>query len=260
MKFSLGLTGHPDQLVQIPEIWPVSSAVPQSAASSELSFASTELVSLRLAWQQLNASTEARNPIQLTTLLDKATTLDTRIASWTNALPAHWMPIQSTTIPASVLTAGIFANRCDCYCDLWIASTWNFYRDSRIVIHNIILHCLRMLPSHGETLARIEFSSSMIRSLATDICASVPFFLGSQMVSVPMNLVPSNNVEYPVAENRPVTAAHQQTAPLLGGWFVLSYLESLSSPNLGLDEELVGWMRGQVQRILKIYTFDGTLM
>ncbi|PLB34886.1 DUF3433 domain-containing protein [Aspergillus candidus] len=259
VKYSLGLTGHPDQLVQIPEIWPVSPVVPQSA-SSELASASTELVGLRLVWQQLNANTEAPNPTQLTTLLDKATSLDTRIVSWTSGLPAHWMPVQSTTIPASILAAGVFSNRCDCYSDLWIASTWNFYRDSRIVIHNIILHCLRMLPPDSETLQRIEFSSSTIRTLATDICASVPFFLGSQMVSVPMNMVPSNDVEYPVAENRPVIAAHQQTAPLLGGWFVRSYLESLSSPDLGLDEELVGWMRGQMERILKIYTFDGTLM
>lgn len=108
-----------------------------------------------------------------------------------------------------------------------------------------------MLPNHNPNTA--STATLTIQSLATDICASVPFLLGSQMESVQMN---PYKVEYPEAEGRRVTHAHQQTAPLVGGFFLLGYMGNLCTSGFGcLDDEQVGWVKGQMQRILQIYTF-----
>ena len=63
-------------------------------------------------------------------------------------------------------------------------------------------------------------------------------------------------VEYPEAEGRRVTHAHQQTAPLVGGFFLLGYMGNLCTSGFGcLGGEQIGWVKGQMQRILQIYTF-----
>ena len=93
--------------------------------------------------------------------------------------------------------------------------------------------------------------------MATDICAAVPFFLGSQTMSV--HLDPSK-VEYPEAEERRVTSAHQQTAPLLGGWLIRSELEYLCSPDLCLPDEQQAWVKSQMHRIWRIYTFESRVI
>lgn len=116
---------------------------------------------------------------------------------------------------------------------------------------NIVLACLRILDTHHTEA--IQSTLSAIQSLATDICATVPFFLGSQTTPVQLN---PNLVEYPEADGRGVTSAHRHAAPLLGGWYILAYLGHICAPGLGLSEEQLGWIQGQMRRALRIYTFD----
>lgn len=247
-------------MVPAPSIWPVSAPIAQTAPE-HLVMATSGLVNLRQEWEAL--SSKARDQTtesEILDLLSKARELDAKLLTWTRAVPLNWKPIPASIIPASVRRAGLYRGRGDCYTDLWVATTWNSYRDSRIVVQSIILSCLRML-STAITTTNTDFSNtstlqttatSTIRSLATDICACVPFLLGSQMESVQMN---PYKVKYPEAEGRRVTHAHQQTAPLLGGWFILAYLGNLCTSGLCLEEEQIWWVRGQMQRILNIYTF-----
>ena len=223
------------------------------------------MVSLRLEWETL--ASRPRHSItetEIKTLLNKSQDLDTKLTMWAHSAPPNWKPVPASIIPQPVHDAGVFKDRCDCYSDVWVATTWNSYRDSRIVVQSIILSCLRMLSnassnSSDNSQVRSQWSTakSAIQTLTTDICASIPFLLGSQMESIQMNPHP-HRVEYPEAEEKRLTYAHQQTAPLLGGWFILGFLGNLCTSGVGfgcLDGELLTWMRGQMQRVLQIYTF-----
>jgi len=252
---------HP--MVPTPKVWPLTAPIAQTAPE-QLQMASSGLVNLRLAWESL----ASRPPSQITEseilhLMSQAQELDSKLVNWVHTVPPNWLPSPATMIPQSVRAAGVFNDRCDCYSDLWVAATWNSYRDSRIVVQKIILSCLRMLtdtdtninassPSNQATLAVKSTAEATIQSLAMDICACVPFLLGSQMESVQLN---PYKVEYPEAEGRPLTQGHQQTAPLLGGWFLITFLGNLCTSGLCLSEEHLGWIRGQMQRILQIYNF-----
>lgn len=255
---------HP--MVPTPKVWPLTAPIAQTAPE-QLQVASSGLVNLRLAWESL----ASRPPSQIIRseilhLMSQAQELDVKLVGWVHTVPPNWLPSPATMIPQSVRAAGVFNDRCDCYSDIWVAATWNSYRDSRIVVQKIILSCLRMLtdndtnihislPSNQTILTLKTTAEATIQSLAMDICACVPFFLGSQMESVQLN---PYKVEYPEAERRIVTHGHQQTAPLLGGWFLITFLGNLCTSGLCLSEEHLVWIRGQMQRILQIYNFGAT--
>ncbi|KAE8359883.1 hypothetical protein BDV27DRAFT_47627 [Aspergillus caelatus] len=248
-------TGPAYPTIEMPDVWPMTAPIPQSA-SSQLTAAATELVNLRQVWDKFTSQPELYGADEINHIYSMAMVLDSKLCAWTWALPQHWAPVPATMVPQSVREAGMFRNRCDCYTEMWIGSTWNTYRESRIVVQNIILNCLRLLPNLG-TPNRVETVISTIREMATDICAAVPFFLGSQTMSV--HLDPSK-VEYPEAEERRVTSAHQQTAPLLGGWLIRSELEYLCSPDLCLPDEQQTWVKSQMHRIWRIYTFESRVI
>ncbi|GLA83003.1 hypothetical protein AtubIFM56815_007194 [Aspergillus tubingensis] len=235
--------------MQTPNQWPLSPAAPQSA-SSQLLMITSELVGLRQAWDRFNE--EGTNQVQdIHDILARAYSLDANLEAWKYALPEHWKPLPAVRVPQSVREAGMYKNRCDCYTDLWMAGTWNFYRDSRIVVQNIILRCLQILPD-GVMLEQIQETINLIETLALDICATVPYILGSQTMSVHFS---PQKIEYPEADGRRVTTAHYPTAALVGGWMVSSHLSNLEL--LCLSEEMNTWIRAQKERVLQIYTFGG---
>lgn len=238
-------------MVQTPALSPLPMPMTETA-SGHLTVVTSELVSLRQTWDSISSSPGNYQIDELKSLLSTAMALDNKISVWKYILPERWHPTPATFIPQSVREAGVFENRCDCYMDMWIASTWNFYRDSRIVIQNIILNCLRLLPDQTSP-REMSARAASIQKLATDICATVPYLLGDQTTTVQME---PHKVQYPESEGRRVTLGHQQTAPLLGGWFVISYLTNLYSPELCLRQEQRAWIRKQMLRVLRIYTFD----
>ncbi|KAH8819168.1 hypothetical protein F5884DRAFT_864617 [Xylogone sp. PMI_703] len=72
----------------------------------------------------------------------------------------------------------------DLYPDLWIASIWNNYRASRILIHETILSStLSNAPSPGTPSYLLENmifrSSSVLRDMTTAVCRSVYFHMNS---------------------------------------------------------------------------------
>ncbi|KAF7594814.1 hypothetical protein BBP40_008143 [Aspergillus hancockii] len=236
--------------VEIPDVWPLAPPIPQSA-SSQLTAAAAELVELRQVWDNFTSHPELHDTDELNRIYSMAIDLDTKLSAWKWALPPHWAPVRASTIPQSVREAGAYKNRCDCYTEMWIASTWNTYRELRITVQKTILNCLRLL--NIDSTENVQSVISTIHTMATDICATVPFFLGSQTMSVQLN---PYKVEYPEAEGRRVTMAHQQTAPLLGGWLILSFLENLCSPDICLPDEQRTWVKEQMRRIWRIYTFE----
>jgi hypothetical protein len=133
---------------------------------------------------------------------------------------------------------------------MWIAATWNTFRDCRILLQTIMLSCLRVLYSKDPDGRRVAAVQNTIRYIADDICAAVPFFLGSQVESIRMR---SGLVEYPYAETRPVTLTHRQSAPLMGAWHMFAYLRNLQNADLGLPLDQQVWIQEPTERILVIY-------
>jgi hypothetical protein len=245
IKTSRGLNSP---TVPTTKIWPLSQPVPSSGPRPLLASAASEIVNLRLQWEEIVETPSKRATV--TSLLTKALEIDTKLAAWTHLVPSHWTPVAASIIPQSVRNAGIYNNRVDCYTDMWIASTWNLYRDCRILVQSIILNCLRMSPSHDPQGLKTMMATATAHRLAEEICASVPFFLGSQLESVRMKM---GLVEYPFAETRPATHTHRQIAPLMGAWFVLPCLKNLQAGSLGLPSEEIEWLNEQIDRVRVIY-------
>ncbi|KAL3432840.1 hypothetical protein BDV09DRAFT_173220 [Aspergillus tetrazonus] len=229
-------------LLQTPKSWPLSEGIPE-LASSRLMMIATPFVKLRERWMEFFARADTANIEETEAILSEARTFDDRFLGWTYSLPKHWYPMPAAFFPQSVRDAGAYEGRCDCYTDVWIAETWNDYRIFRLSVQNLIYRCLSLLPNRT---AEIESTLRTTRALATDICASVPFYLGSQTGSM---RITDSRVEYPAAETK---HAHQQ-APLIGGWFIRPALDTLCSME-NLPEDLVEWARGQVRRVQDIYT------
>ncbi|KAJ5668345.1 uncharacterized protein N7477_006915 [Penicillium maclennaniae] len=237
-------------MVPAPKLWPLSSSNTDSFPSPRLLFqlSASQLVNLRHAWEETLAQPDPT--AHATAILNKATDIENSLIFWSHRVPQHWVPVAASLIPQSVRDAGIYRNRCDCYSDMWIAATWNNYRDCQILVQTIKLSCLRILPSHDPDSPSIQAVIAIIHKLAEDICASVPFFLGSQMESVHMK---PGLVDYPLAETRPVTITHKQAAPLMGAWFLFAALRNLQNTDLALPVEQQRWIQGQVNRVLGIY-------
>ncbi|KAJ5726262.1 uncharacterized protein N7483_007619 [Penicillium malachiteum] len=235
-------------MVPTPEIWPIPQCETPPSPRIFLSSFAAEVVNLRQSWEK--SQSENSDETQVSIILDKATQIDAKLLSWSYCVPQDWNPIPASIIPESVRNAGIYHNLCDCYTDMWIASTWNTYRECRILVQSIMLRCLHLLPSKDKDATRESAMQSTIQKLADDICASVPFFLGSQTESVRMK---TDLVEYPFSETRPVTSTHKQAAPLMGAWQVISRLRNLQRSELGLPPEQITWLEEQVNRVFMIY-------
>ncbi|KAJ5820302.1 hypothetical protein N7474_005893 [Penicillium riverlandense] len=236
-------------MVPTPKVWPLSRPELPLSPRPMLATAASELVDLRHAWDSM--MDKPPDEATTTAILNKATDIDVNLTAWSQSVPSHWAPVAAVLIPQSVRDAGLYRDRCDCYSDMWIAATWNTYRDCRVLVQSIILSCLRILSSSQDVDgSRAASVIATAHGLADDICATVPFFLGSQLESVRMKF---GLVEYPSAETRPVTLTHNHTAPLIGAWFVMPFLRNLKASGLGLPQEQLDWLQRQMERILVIY-------
>lgn len=169
-------------MIQTPKQWPLAPPMP-SDAPLQLTVATSEIVSLRLTSEKLASSTRKDDATRfgIPYLVPSLST-----PSWTPGLFRSLVLAPTSGIHYPSIRAGRrhLPGQCDCYTDLWAASTWNLYRDSRVVVRKIILKCLRSRNSDSVDDLQIEETISMIQFPATDICASILFFLSSQIRSV----------------------------------------------------------------------------
>ncbi|KAJ6114943.1 hypothetical protein N7486_000721 [Penicillium sp. IBT 16267x] len=235
-------------MVPLPEVWPLSPPKTPPSPRVFLSTAASEIVSLRTSWEKLR--TEKSSETEIISVLNRATQIDINLVSWTYWIPENWKFVAASIIPQSVRDAGLYLHHCDCYTDMWIASTWNSYRDCRILVQSIMLNCLRLLPTHDPDGIKSVAIQSTINKMADGICASVPYYLGSQLESVRLK---QGLIMYPFADTRPVTSTHKQSAPLMGPWHLIPFLRNLLTPDLHLPPEQTSWVEEQMNRVMVIY-------
>ena len=188
-------------------------------------------------------------------LLERAQVLDADLASWPDILPLHWWPVRALarTIPQEVIDAGIWEDACDIYPDVIICSTWNDWRVARLRVLRLIAElCLASQVERGETRAQ---TIAIIRQLVDDICASVPFCLGSRTEAVPLYQA---EVIYPGIKGRLNSREHAITARAYGGWYLFSPFKETMQLEPYVRKAQREWLQAQLWRLAKLYDVKPT--
>ncbi|KAI9732213.1 MAG: hypothetical protein M1834_004310 [Cirrosporium novae-zelandiae] len=226
-------------------IWKDPPDMPENAAIQQISLSADAAdLQTRMEHMFMKADMHTENLDQtLVELLEHAYALDARLVNWSFSLPSSWLPIKvfDVNIPDSVKQAGLYGKTCDVYLDIWMATSWNHHRQSRIIIQSIILQCISLLPA-ASTLYSPQLTRSVIQEMADGICDSVPFLLGNR-----------TRFGSTGQEIETILPEHQKSATDLGGWLFLVTLKRMVEDRLPLREGQYDWMQQQLERLEKIF-------
>ena len=182
----------------------VFAELPQNAAA-RLTSATTNIADLRsCAKTALHQPRSAASEREVTDLLEYAISIDLLVAAWPEGLPEDWKWTPATEFDHPGAPSSSPSNRSpdqrskglssdqpstpytyrgskDIYLDLWVMSIWNQYRAARIKIQALILSCIAYLgPTHEASWYwRKVYAKMIAQQMADEICASVPFALGT---------------------------------------------------------------------------------
>ena len=213
-----------------------------------------EVANLQALVLRLNSDTTVHH-LSILGILKKATELDLRLLAWTSTVPDNWPPTRVSgleCIPQSVRDAGLYQDHCDIYKSIFIASTFNSHRSSRIKLQLTILACLKHLNSGNFNTAAVR-ALEIIQELADTICASIPYHLGDRMT---VGRIDDKTMQYPHNAGLSVPNDHHIAAAALGGWMLTARLSELLSPRVPLRVGQRQWIAGQMQRVMKIYVIQ----
>ncbi|PYI04189.1 C6 finger domain protein [Aspergillus sclerotiicarbonarius CBS 121057] len=126
-------------------------------------------------------------------MLECAYSIEAELMSWIMSLPENFV---YTTVedpnPRFGWGPRPYKNRYHVYSDFWVCNSWNQYRVSRIIVSDLILTCIRELNAGSPHPADLANHAAQIRStarqLASDICASVPFYFSDTVIKVTTGL------------------------------------------------------------------------
>ena len=222
-------------------------------------------------------------------LLSALLEINLRLNAWLQNLPASWEPYRildaAQSLHYSIRAVGLYNDYCDVYTSTATAHHRNSWRSTKVHVLNLIKHCLKHVPT--DSFSRFIMPGDVIdieiQTLVDDICASIPFHLGSRTTLS----LPHEHQEYPPvppqirssanyvdSSGRPTTFSdndHIRSAAAIGGWFLLAPLgaimqraKPLPPENDSIDTDFrlepinlrpgqIGWILGQIRRIHKIY-------
>ncbi|KAL8895167.1 MAG: hypothetical protein Q9207_008281 [Kuettlingeria erythrocarpa] len=191
---------------------------------------------------------------QLNSILDHATEVEAQVATWPHTVPDDWFWKPSRTFDGLASHESklyVYNRRVDVYPDVWVASIWNSYRTTMLMIQYTILQTLGFM-GFGRTAARVDTAINTVQALADDICGSVPFHLGTKTFGGPAD---RKEVRYPCADGvrGGPSDDYRKSAAGLGGWFVLEPLKTAARA-ISMREGQKEWMVKQIERVQRIYT------
>ncbi|KAI9710811.1 MAG: hypothetical protein M1812_007359 [Candelaria pacifica] len=231
------------------EVWQDSDQLPQNPATL-LDIMSVEVANVLSAENQPpervveleEVETDASPPIS--NLLDRAIAAEARLASWPEIVPRNWIPVRipRNSIPQVVVDAGLYGAYCEVYPDIVICSTWNSWRTIRLKILSLIAR----LDPEGSGIQAV----TTIQQLADDICASIPFSIGSRTEPA---LFSESAAIYPSVEGQSLPTNHVRAALAVGGWSLFSPLKEIINVRMYLRLGHREWVREQLFRLAKIY-------
>lgn len=223
--------------------------------ASRLNTICTALAFLRSSARSILGELPLRDRIP--SLLDDAFAINQRLRNWAQSVPPEWQWFTAgfLDIPADVPREKfVYGGRIDVYFDLFVATTWNFYRAIRIKVLRIALDCFdaMCIPSHGILAGQRQTIIEDSQGLVDDICGSIPFHLGTKMTP---GYLDNPSVEFPYITTK-ATSVHRRAAAASGGWFLI---EPYSEPLIVAIEATCTrdgqreWLLTQLSRIADLY-------
>ncbi|KAL8668781.1 MAG: hypothetical protein Q9168_006606 [Polycauliona sp. 1 TL-2023] len=192
---------------------------------------------------------------QLMSILDYAGEVEAALSAWPDTVPDDWHWKTSHTfdsLPSQESKLYVYNRRVDLYHDIWVASIWNSYRGTILMIQYLTLQCLGMLnPPPLSTFAhRIVTAINKVQELVDDICGSVPFNLGTKTFGGPSD---RSEIQYPDDGITKPSSDYRKSAAGLGGWFIIEPLK-VGAKAICLRDGQQDWILKQIERIQRIYT------
>ena len=192
---------------------------------------------------------------ELHSILDYAANVESQVSTWPASVPpdSHWTTSRSfDDLPSQERQRFVYGHRVDIYHDIWLASIWNSYRATQLMIQDVILQTLSYLnpPPLSQLSCRTVTAMLKIQELADDVCASVPFNLGTKTFG---GAADRPEVRYPTPDGvANPSSDYRKSASGLGGYFLMEPLKTASKATC-LREGQQQWMVGQMNRIARIY-------
>lgn len=106
--------------------------------------------------------------------------IDVKLEQWRHKLPASWKYKSYTALDHTTRSNNTYDSHYDVYKDVWIASVWNNYRTSRLLLHEHIMSQILKSRDHSHNRL-LETTALAMKSMVDEICHSVPFHLGIQL-------------------------------------------------------------------------------
>lgn len=232
--------------------------LPQNAAA-RLTSATINIADLRSCAKSaliLPRTTDSEKEVN--DLLEYTISVDLLVAAWAESLPEEWKwtSAEHFELPSASVSreAFIYKDRKDIYLDLWVESIWNAYRSARIKVQTIILDCINWLgkPFEQQWYWRAVYARMITQEMADDLCASVPYALGTKTFGGPGD---REGIEYPYDGTQKVSEDHRRSAAAFGGWHLLEPMNT-SLKATCLPDGQKEWVKAQMARIWRIYSLQ----
>ncbi|KIX06211.1 uncharacterized protein Z518_04186 [Rhinocladiella mackenziei CBS 650.93] len=215
-------------------------------------------------------------------IIKRALIIDQKLQAWRDSLPKSWqpVPIPASQLHPSIRAAGVYEDTCDVYSSLSISHINNASRSSHIGALRLVALSMKELEELGVgTNPELgPYLYKKMQEIVDRFCASIPYHLGNRTTlsfphehreypHVPEELRRQAKYVDPFGNEVEMTMEdHMRAAAAIGGWFIMTPLAGfLKAPALQSKNfrpgPLIGklrkgqleWIRGQTQRIQKIY-------
>ncbi|GAM91273.1 hypothetical protein ANO11243_093210 [Dothideomycetidae sp. 11243] len=172
--------------------------------------------------------------------LDNAQDLLRDLDQWSHLVPIHWHRSHKDMDWSEEYA---FQGKCDIYYDIQVAAVWNCWRRVRLILLEKVTECTSGQEyTINDVYATLNAdATSSIRSIADDICASVPFHIGTLSTKHEETLYPSTG-------DPELDVIHRRTADIQGWFFVVLPLYRLQKTR-GLSEIQQTWVKAQCNRL-----------
>ena len=181
--------------------------------------------------------------------------IDQRLIDWESALPNTWRPRRAADLStANLTTFQAYGKTMDIYNSVWIANTYNSFRMLRILLQ-VLAHDITCSYPHVRTIV-FPFGPlahyCTAQRLIDEVCASVPFFMGTRAPGVhPAAIL------FPAAEGSVPSLAYRQFALRAGAWFLRAPLKMCATYQLIRMRQKI-WIESQIERVNSFHNLQGS--
>jgi hypothetical protein len=203
---------HPD-----PTVWDDDGPMPFNPFS-QLDRIAIDLANLQALYEQYKTTLQigfargqrvinAKDLSIIASFRRTATSIDQRFEIWANAQPSFYSPLrlEAAEIQESVRKAGLYGDFCNIYPTVQLAGVWHTFNSYRLILLKMMLcadQTIRDIPRENDVLFSEsetwrKSAESTLQHCVDEICAAIPFHLGSRIDTAVDVLSNPDSVEFP---------------------------------------------------------------